>query len=112
MSNFKRIPLKDAVHIEFVRGLPCLDCSAPPRSDPHHVNERMMSSMARTADDDCAIPLCRRCHSEGAHGTLGEETYYESLGGRGRVRRCGKAIHANTGNRDRCLELMREFRNE
>lgn len=54
------------------RRMACCVCSRRP-SDPHHYPTR-----AAGGRDDCAIPLCRRCH-DSAH-SMGMESFQESRG--------------------------------
>ncbi len=42
---------------EWIRGLECATCGAPPPSDPSHVKSR--GAGGKAAD---LIPQCRRCH--------------------------------------------------
>lgn len=54
------------------RRMACCVCSRRP-SDPHHYPTR-----AAGGRDDCAIPLCRRCH-DSAHA-MGMESFQKSRG--------------------------------
>jgi hypothetical protein len=54
------------------RRMACCVCSRRP-SDPHHYPSRGAGGR-----DDCAIPLCRRCHDE-AHA-MGMETFQRERG--------------------------------
>lgn len=54
--------MDDPSFLEAIRGLPCLACGKPPRSDPHHIKT------VKTGGGDDAhnvIPLCRMHHTVG-----------------------------------------------
>lgn len=51
--------VRDARYLAWLRTQPCAACAAPPPSEASHHGPR---GMGQKADDDLAIPLCRRCH--------------------------------------------------
>lgn len=56
--------LESAVYLEFVRGLDCIHCNHPRRSEAHHYPPKGR----RAAWSDLRVmPLCLRCHQR-AHG--------------------------------------------
>ena len=57
--------MKSTAYLDFVRGLPCAACMAPPPNDPHHICDvGLYPGMGRKASDIHAIPLCRVCHAK------------------------------------------------
>ena len=66
--------IKDQAHLDKVRNLPCVVCSAPPPSDPHHPRgAKWGTGTGLKAGDDKVIPLCRMCHDE--YHRLGRDTW-------------------------------------
>lgn len=48
-----------------LKSLPCVQCHAPPPSDPCHANwGEFGKGMGIKSDDEYTIPLCRKCHQE------------------------------------------------
>lgn len=48
-----------------LKSLPCVQCHAPPPSDPCHANwGEFGKGMGIKSDDLYTIPLCRACHQE------------------------------------------------
>ncbi|UYZ80278.1 hypothetical protein [Moraxella bovis] len=48
-----------------IKSLPCVQCHAPPPSDPCHANwGEFGKGMGTKSDDEYTIPLCRKCHQE------------------------------------------------
>ena len=47
-------------YLDWVKGLRCDTCGAPPPSDPSHVNS--FKGGATKSPDPWAIPQCRNCH--------------------------------------------------
>lgn len=46
-----------------LKSLPCVQCHAPPPSDPCHANwGEFGKGMGIQSDDEYTIPLCRACH--------------------------------------------------
>ncbi|UZA04109.1 hypothetical protein [Moraxella bovis] len=46
-----------------IKSLPCVQCHAPPPSDPCHANwGEFGKGMGTKSDDEYTIPLCRACH--------------------------------------------------
>lgn len=52
-------PERSPAYLEFVRGEPCCNCQAKPRSDPHHEGKKGVGQKVR---DTRTVPLCRTCH--------------------------------------------------
>lgn len=49
--------------LDRLKSLPCVQCQAPPPSDPCHANwGEFGKGMGIKADDLYTIPLCRACH--------------------------------------------------
>lgn len=69
-----REPERSLRYMEFIRELPCASCSAPPRSDPHHVGRQ---GMGQKVDDFRCVPLCRRCHDMAERGTLRQREWFD-----------------------------------
>lgn len=56
--------IRSAKYLNWIREQPCINCMAPPPSDPHHIKGTGgYSGAGLTAPDHLAMPLCRRCHN-------------------------------------------------
>lgn len=51
---------EDPVYLDYIRGLPCLECQRPPRSEAHHITT---GGMGTKTDDYRTVPLCRKHHA-------------------------------------------------
>jgi hypothetical protein len=51
--------VRDPLYLDAVRGLECVDCGAPPPSDPSHMGDR---GLGQKCSDLEAVPQCRQCH--------------------------------------------------
>lgn len=102
----KRKPIRDKAHLQFVRELPCLVCDYPPPSDPHHLKSGTDGSMASKPSDSFVLPLCRTHHTE-LHNR-GEKTFFN--GQVGDARHLTVALYCDSGNHDKAIEAINEFR--
>lgn len=58
---------RDAEHLRFVAGQPCLLCGRTP-SDAHHLKFAQPKAMSRKVSDEFTVPLCRTHHRQLHHG--------------------------------------------
>jgi DNA recombination protein Rad52 len=54
---------RDANHLRFVAGQPCLVCSRTP-SDAHHLKFAQPTALAKKVSDEFTVPLCRIHHRQ------------------------------------------------
>ena len=54
---------RDAEHLRFVAGQPCLICSRTP-SDAHHLKFAQPKALSRKVSDEFTVPLCRTHHRQ------------------------------------------------
>jgi len=72
---------RDALHIAFIKTLPCLTCVTPEHSDAHHLKPaypRLGKPPSGTlkAGDQWTVPMCRPCHTH-LHDYGDEMTYWQ-----------------------------------
>lgn len=106
--NFKTPKVRDVKHRRFIASLPCLITGATDVQSAH-VRKNNGGGMGYKPSDDCCVPLS--CAQHTTQGDIGETEYWKPHGGSERATKLAKELYKHTGDRDRCLQLMREFRN-
>jgi len=63
-ERMKKKKWRSQIYLDWIRARPCINCDAPPPSDPHHIRRLSFDAGSGTTSHDCsAIPLCRECHT-------------------------------------------------
>ena len=109
-TNFKEEIITDKKHRIFISTLPCASCGTPALSQCAHLKRR---GMGYKEGDNKTLPLCCQRYSiNGCHADSEkkEKTYFEPFGGFDKAMELAQALYENTGNREKCLELIRNFR--
>lgn len=106
MNNFKENRIRNEKHRRFIATLPCcitgkseVQC-AHIRSGCH--------SMGMKPSDSLTLPLYWREHDR--QHKIGELKFYAQYGGIEHAVSLALSLYENTGNREKCLELIRNFR--
>lgn len=80
-KNYKHRPGMSPNHLNCVRSCQCCVCSAPPRSEVHHLKATGERGMGLRSTDKHTVPLCRHCHDEVERaGAKNEEYWFTSRG--------------------------------
>lgn len=108
MTNFKQKPIRDKKHLKFISGLPCV-VSGKGEVQAAHIRKGCGGGMGYKSGDNFTLPLNYEIHSRQHH--LGAEDFFWSeYGGIDRAISLANALYENTGNREKCLQLIRDFR--
>lgn len=67
-KNHKAKTKAEKAHIEVVKSLPCMLCSAPPPSDAHHIRQQRHYTV---------IALCKDCHQGAFNGIHGQKRMWK-----------------------------------
>lgn len=108
-TNFKEKPIEDKNHRIFISTLPCASCQTPDLSQCAHLKRR---GKGYKAGDNETLPLCCQRYSiNGCHADSEkkEKVYFEKFGGFDKAMELAQALYDNTGNREKCLRLIRDF---
>lgn len=105
----KYIRIRDKAHLYFVRSLPCLTCSAPPRSEAAHIRYGSNSGMGIKPDDNRVVSLCRECHHK-QHTGRGELTFWYKFGGWEKAVVLAKRLYEITGDKEKALLEMAKWK--
>lgn len=103
----KRKPIRDAKHLKFVGGLPCLVCDSEP-TDAHHIRKGSDGGVGLKPSDSFTVPLCR-AHHQDIH-SKGEQTFFGKR--LAAARHLSVALYCANGNTDKAFEAIREYRGE
>jgi len=115
VSNFKHERIKSRKHRKFIASLACI-CGKEGRTQAAHIRKNNGGGMGFKPDDSHIVPLCcsgigwTGCHDK--ERLWGESVFWERYGGTERATELAKALHECTGDEDRALELIRDFKNE
>jgi hypothetical protein len=108
LAHPKACLLRDQGHLDWLRTLYCVACGRSP-CDPAHVSIGGGGGKGIKAGDDCAVPLCWRCHRTIQH-QRGERTFWGPWGGVEAAHDLGKALYAITRDTLAAHECIRIFR--
>lgn len=109
VENPKKKAVRDASHLDFIRGLPCLVCNAPPRSQACHIRRGSFTAgMGVKPDDHDTVPMCHECHNK--QHLQGELTFWHGMGGYEAARVLARKLHEVTGDKEQALGLMLGFK--
>ena len=78
MKSHSRIDIPK--HLDKIRGMSCIICESPPKSDPHHITNAEKSGMGRKVGDNWTVPLCRECHGRLHMYKYGEKLFWAMTG--------------------------------
>lgn len=115
VSRFKHARVKSRKHRMFIASLQCV-CGTQGRTQAAHVRKNNGGGMGFKPDDSHIVPLCcsglgwTGCHDK--QGAQGEEAFWERYGGTERATELAKELYSNTGDVERALELILEFRRD
>lgn len=107
LNNFKPVRVKSEKHRRFIASLPCLITGATD-TQCAHIRKGNGGGMGYKPSDCCCVPLS--CAQHALQGERGEIVYWKPYGGTELATNLAKALYECTGNKERALELIREFR--
>ena len=120
--------IRDKKHLAFIRSLGCLtefdhhnifsnnptvrqnEIMLSQIIDPAHQRLRNVCGVGLTPSDENLLPLCRVCHT--LQHKEGEEEFFRPYLGYKRANTLNKALYAVTGDRDKAMELINEWKAE
>lgn len=110
MTNFKKLRVRSEKHKKFIASLSCASCGLDNHSQAAHIGR---GGMSLKIGDDFTLPLC--CQRYGVNGCHAdsekrEKVYFEKFGGIDNAIALANALYENTGNREECLRLIKDFR--
>lgn len=103
----KQPKIRSKAHLRFVASLPCVVTG---RSDVQsaHIRKGTDGGAGLKPSDCFVIPLSVAEHA--LQHKVGELRYWYPYGGYEKATALAKALYENTGNREKCLQLIAEFR--
>lgn len=107
LSNFKPVKVRSEKHRRFIASLPCLITGAPD-VQACHIRHGNGAGVGLKSGDDCCIPLS--CSQHALQHRTSEVEYWGQYGGIERATKLAKALYKHTGDRDKAIELIMEFR--
>lgn len=98
---------REVKHRRFIASLPCI---VTMRSDVQcaHIRKKGNAGMGLKSSDSRTVPLSVETHA--TQGQIGEELFWRRLGGIDSAISLAEALYANTGDRQKCLELISYWR--
>lgn len=114
MHNLKPERMKpNKNHRKFVASLSCCACRMGNRSQAAHIRAGSNAGMSRKPTDDLCVPLCATYPDRlGCHDIQGkdERGFWEKYGGIEKAKELAVLLYANTGNWEKCCDLLIKFR--
>lgn len=108
MNRLKSPVIRDKKHLRFIASLPC---AATGRGDVQaaHIRKGNGGGMGMKPPDNFCVPLNWEVHNR-QHWLGAEEFFWEEYGGIDNAISLANALYDNTGNREKCLDLIKKFR--
>ena len=98
--------IRSAKHREFIASLPCL-ISGATNVQCCHIRTGNPCGTGLKPGDDCCVPLSVEEHDKQHH--VGEIQYWSKWGGPAQATKLAKLLYENTGDKEKCIELMGKF---
>lgn len=93
-------------HFNFIRDLPCFNCSAPQRNELSHLSKGTDAGKGIKASPWFTLPLCHTCHAESHR--IGEVAFYH--GKPDVIKELCTLLYDNTGDKDKAIRLMFRYK--
>lgn len=107
MRNFKTPRIRDKKHLKFISTLPCV-VSGKGEVQAAHISTGR-NSMGMKSGDNRTLPLNWEVHAR-QHWLGRESFFWEQYGGVDAAISLAERLYENTGDTDKCLELIINFR--
>ncbi len=104
---FKKKIIRDEKHRRFIASLPCCVTGFEGQTQCAHVRYRGNGGMGLKPSDDLCVPLCVLMHAYQHH--VGELNFWKADRIED-VKKLARALYENTGDDDKCVELVEKFR--
>lgn len=104
--NFKCPPIRSPKHLAFIRTLPCIIRGSVGDVEAAHIRSGSDGGMGMKPSDSYVVPLHfyehKIQHDQGEKAFFGERLPH--------VISLSQSLYENTGNRQKCIELINLFR--
>lgn len=107
--NFKKTIIRSEKHRRFIASLPCVVSLAQGETQVAHIRKCGGAGMGLKPCDSRCIPLSWKEHAK-QHSMGCEEKYWKDRGGIENAVLLAENLYKNTGNEEKCLELIKKFK--
>lgn len=101
----KKAKIRDKKHREFIASLPCVVSGVSGMTQAAHIRHNNGGGMGLKPGDDYCIPLSWWEHAE--QHEIGELNYWPDIED---AKELALDLYRNTGDRDKCLEMIARYR--
>lgn len=98
--------IRDNNHLRFVASLPCCVTGAMGGTQSCHIRTGNGAGLGIKSGDDCVVPMHFNAHAT-QHSTSEKDYWRDRLD---EAKQLARDLYAHTGNEQKALELIAEFR--